>query len=95
VRAVLRGGAEEVRAEAIDLSIGGMALRTGTALEAGTRVEVELPAPIGRVPARVARCENGVLAVAFVSAQGGADNVRRYIDALARGEDPARLGRAA
>ncbi len=95
VQAVLRGAAQEVRAEAIDLSVGGMALRTGTALEAGTRVEVELPAPIGRVPARVARCENGVLAVAFVSAQGGADNVRRYVDALARGEDPARLGRAA
>jgi methyl-accepting chemotaxis protein len=58
-------GRAELRAMIADISRGGISLRTDWSAPAGTEVQVMLPGIDSPVTARVARTQNGVLALAF------------------------------
>jgi methyl-accepting chemotaxis protein len=63
---VLRpAGQAEFRAAIVDISRGGMGVRTDWRSEPGTELQVLLPGVDAAVTARVARTSNGVLALAF------------------------------
>jgi methyl-accepting chemotaxis protein len=64
--AVIRAaGRPEFRAPIVDISRGGLGVRTDWRPETGTEVQVSLPGVDTSVTARAARTENGVLALAF------------------------------
>ena len=64
--AVLRvPGREVVRTAIINISRGGVALRTDSPVPAGTAVQMELPGAGEPVAARVARSHDGSLVLAF------------------------------
>ncbi len=72
------------RAELNDISHGGAALRASLVLDVGTRIELELPAPAGRITARVARCAEGQLAVAFFHPAQGTPGLETFLEGLSR-----------
>jgi methyl-accepting chemotaxis protein len=76
-------------AELIDISRGGVALRTTLVLPPGTPVALDLPAPAGRVEGRVARSDDGVLSLVFVHGAAGSASSAR-VDALLDRLAPAR-----
>ena len=49
----------------IDMSRGGMAIRSDWKLDAGTEIQAELPGAGSPVTARAVRWQDGVLALAF------------------------------
>jgi methyl-accepting chemotaxis protein len=59
-----RGGAE-TRVAIIDVSRGGISLRSDLRADAGTELTLGLPGVAGEVTARVVRSQGGVLALAF------------------------------
>ncbi|MBK1659110.1 methyl-accepting chemotaxis protein [Paracraurococcus ruber] len=83
-RAVLRprGGGSDTAAEMLDISRGGLALRCGLVLAAGTEMEMDLPGAGGPVAARVARAANGILALAFRQDPATLQRVDRVMDGL-------------
>ncbi len=58
-------GSAPMRVTIIDISRGGVGLRTDWSAPAGTEVEVDLPGAGGQVPARTVRLKEGLLALAF------------------------------
>ena len=60
---VARGGDAQV--DIVNISRGGVALRTNWFAPAGTEVQLQLPGASGLVVARTVRSEKGVLALAF------------------------------
>jgi methyl-accepting chemotaxis protein len=66
VEATLRtAGRAEMRAQVVDMSRGGTAVRCDWPLDAGVEVHLDLPGADGPVTARVVRCDRGSMALAF------------------------------
>jgi len=80
--AVLHHAGQASRMEVRDISRGGAALLTSALLDVGTRVELELPAPVGRIAARVARCSEGSIAMAFFHGAEGTSGLDIFLDGL-------------
>jgi hypothetical protein len=87
IPATLHHAGQAIRAEMIDISHGGAALRASGVLDAGARVELELPAPVGRITSRVARCSDGQVAVAFFHPAQGTPGLAAFLDGLSREEE--------
>jgi methyl-accepting chemotaxis protein len=80
-KAMLRApGAAEAQVDIVDISRGGVALRSGWWADAGTEVQVQLPGVDEPVVARTVRTERGLLGVAF---RQDAAMLRRVDKALA------------
>jgi methyl-accepting chemotaxis protein len=77
-------GRDPVRATLRDMSRGGAALACDWTLAAGTTIEVDLPEAGGSVTARVARCDNGYMAVVFSGEPAVLARIDRVMDALPR-----------
>ncbi|HUN42649.1 MAG TPA: methyl-accepting chemotaxis protein [Acetobacteraceae bacterium] len=83
-------GKADVTSVVQDISRGGVALAYRGTMPVGTEVRVELPGVGGAVPARVARCELGMLALAFRQDPATLGRIDLALNALAtRGQRAA------
>ena len=89
--AVLRArGRPEHQAMIVDVSRGGVSVRSDWRDEAGMEVQVVLPGAAQPVAARVARAEGGLLALAFHQDAATVRQVDQALDHIAgRGKDGA------
>jgi methyl-accepting chemotaxis protein len=82
-------GQPERRVVISDISRGGMAVRCDWQPEAGTEVEVELPAGGGTVMARAVRWQDGLLALGFRQDEAMLKRIDQILDVLAAGSTRA------
>ena len=85
----------EQQFEISDISRSGAALLCEWQLEVGSEVEILLPSADARVPARVVRQADNLLAVTFRQDQGSLMQIDAVLELLAVPPDPSRLTQAA